>query len=49
MHIYIKKIVEEEVEQSIAFLHQKTTDYNKTMDCCIGGSGLKFSADIPPL
>lgn len=32
----------------MSFLHHKTTDYNKTLDCVIGGSGLRFSADIPP-
>jgi hypothetical protein len=45
----MQRIVQEEVEQGIGFLHQKATDYNKTLDCCIGGSGLKFSVDIPPL
>ena len=32
----------------MSFLHHKATDYNKTLDCVIGGSGLRFSADIPP-
>ena len=39
--------MEEEIEASMKFLHQKTTDYNKTLDCVIGGSGLRFTADIP--
>lgn len=42
------QLAREQVEQGVAFLHQKTTDYNKTLDCCIGNSGLRFSADIPP-
>jgi hypothetical protein len=37
------------VEQGISFLHQKSIDYNKTLDCCIGASGLKFSAEVPPI
>lgn len=42
-------MISEEFGPSLAFLHQKSTDYNKTIDCCIGESGLRFSADVPPL
>lgn len=45
----MQKIIQEQIEQGISFLHNKTTDFNKTLDCCIGGSGLKFSVDIPPI
>ena len=47
--VIMQRIIQKELEEGLRFLNQKMINYNNSLDCCIGNSGLKFSVDIPAI